>query len=136
MCLVYRSMLLLIKIQIFFFFCFSIYIKSLKLFCDRVKNIEIISKYIYIYSIHFVHLDLWCSSVSWINIKYKNFNNTFFYYSHFDDYQNKIWYQEIMMCDVSVYFSDCDAKSDKSISNNNAKSFISKSTQNIGRSSR
>lgn len=43
----------------------------------------------------------------------------------------------ISMCDVSVYFSDCDVKSDKSISNNkNAITHISKPIQNIGRSSR
>jgi hypothetical protein len=46
---------------------------------------------------------------------------------------NKIRYD--MKCDVFVYFSDCDAKSDKSISNNNtnAINLISKPT---GRSSR
>ncbi len=55
----------------------------------------------------------------------------------FYDYLNKIWYQENNdVYDLSVYFSDCDAKSDKSISTNNAKNLLLKSTPNNGRSSR
>ena len=41
-----------------------------------------------------------------------------------------------IMCETSVYFSDCDAKSDKSISNNTPINLVSKSTPNAGRSSR